>query len=122
MRLRTSTGMSRPELARRLSVDPTTVWRWETGRQKPESTAVPEALAALFRLDLDEVLAAAGLRPDPPAVVEPPEERDEEMELILTAKVNERMKMRMIERLLELRERDKQRRMEDIRYILERGA
>lgn len=71
--LREATGLSRPQLAKRLGVDPATVWRWETGKQKPESPAVPEALAELFRLDLDEVLAAAGLRRDRQATKPVPE-------------------------------------------------
>ncbi|MGW9196100.1 helix-turn-helix domain-containing protein [Micromonospora chersina] len=65
--LREATGLSRPQLAKRLVVDPATVWRWETGKQKPDGPAVPEALAEMFKLDLDEVLAAAGLRRDRPA-------------------------------------------------------
>lgn len=69
--LREATGLSRPALAKRLNVDPATVWRWETGKQKPESPAVPQAIAELFKLDLDEVLTAAGLRMDRPAVAKP---------------------------------------------------
>lgn len=60
--IREATGLSRPAMAKRLNVDPATVWRWETGKQKPESPAVPQAIAELFGLDLDDVLTAAGLR------------------------------------------------------------
>jgi len=83
--IRQATGISRAELARRLSVDPTTVWRWETGRQKPESPAVPLALAQMFQLDLDEALAAAGLTPNaPPARPSPPPpELDPDVKIIL---------------------------------------
>ncbi|MGC1214129.1 MAG: helix-turn-helix transcriptional regulator [Micromonospora sp.] len=60
--IREATGLSRPAMAKRLDVSPATVWRWETGKQKPESPAVPQVIAELFGLDLDEVLTAAGLR------------------------------------------------------------
>jgi transcriptional regulator with XRE-family HTH domain len=70
--IRTATRLSRAEFARRLEVDPTTVWRWETGRQKPESPAVPEALAAMFHLELEDALRAAGLLPTIGPAPEPP--------------------------------------------------
>lgn len=119
--LRQATGISRAEMARRLGVDPTTVWRWETGRQKPESPAVPQAMAGLFHLDLDEALAAAGLKPDVEPPKEPTRERDEEMELILSAPVDERTKKQMIDRLLMLREQDRRRRIDEIEFWIRRG-
>lgn len=119
--LRKATGVSRAELARRLGVDPTTVWRWETKRQKPESPDIPLAIAELFSLDADEVMAAAGLKPDT-AVSQPTVEVDEELELILNAPVNARMKKKMIERLFELREQDKQRREAEIKWWIEQAG
>lgn len=119
--LRKATGLGRPELARRLGVDPSTVWRWETERQKPESPDVPKVLAELFHIDLDEVLAAAGLKPDTPVPAEPTRERDEEVELILSAPVSDRIKQRMLDRLEVLREQDKQRRINDIGFILDQA-
>lgn len=62
-RVRAATGMTGAELARRLDVDRATIWRWEAGRQKPENAELIQAFADLFGLDLDEALAAAGLRP-----------------------------------------------------------
>ncbi|MDG4798947.1 helix-turn-helix transcriptional regulator [Micromonospora sp. WMMD980] len=55
-------GMSKVELARRLSVDRGTIGRWESGESRPERAPVVEAFAGLFGLDPDEALAAAGLR------------------------------------------------------------
>ncbi|MEU4777504.1 helix-turn-helix transcriptional regulator [Micromonospora sp. NPDC023633] len=55
-------GMNKSELARRLGIDRTTIIRWESGRSRPEDPAVVEAFAALFGLNADEVLVAAGLR------------------------------------------------------------
>ena len=61
--MRAATGMTGAELARRLDVDRATIWRWEAGRQKPESPDLIKAFADLFGLDLDDALKAAGLRP-----------------------------------------------------------
>jgi transcriptional regulator with XRE-family HTH domain len=121
LKVREATGLVRQEFARRIGVNPATVWRWETKGQRPESVEAPQAMAQVFALDLDEVLAAAGMRPD----VEPSEpthERDEEVELIRSAPVSERMKKRMLARLEELREQDKQRRMNDIGFILDQAG
>lgn len=81
--IRNAARLSRAQLAQRL-VDPTTVWRWETGRQKPESPAIPQAIADLFHLDVDEALAAAGLTVGPAAgrPTLPEAELDPDLELV----------------------------------------
>lgn len=107
-KLREATHISRPELARRLGVDPATVWRWETEKQKPESPDIPEAIARLFALDINEVMAAAGLRPmssDDHVAIEP---YDEEIELVRTdPNLDEDMKARIVAIILERRVRDR---------------
>lgn len=113
--------MSKAELGRRLGKDRGTIHRWETGQNTPEDAEVVSAFADVFGLDLDEALAAAGLRPGSAAPAEPTRERDEEIELILKAPVDDRTKQLMLERLYELRERDKQRRMEDIQFLIKRS-
>lgn len=60
---RAATGMSGAELSRRLKVDRATIWRWETGKQKPDTLEIVAAFAEIFAMDLDDALAAAGLRP-----------------------------------------------------------
>jgi len=67
--------MSGAEMARRLGVDRATIWRWETGRQKPERVEIVEAFARLFRISLDEALEAAGMRPATDEVAPIPELR-----------------------------------------------
>jgi transcriptional regulator with XRE-family HTH domain len=62
-RMRAATGMTGADLARRLDVDRATIWRWEAGRQKPESADIVKAFADIFGLDVDDALASAGLRP-----------------------------------------------------------
>lgn len=127
-----ASGLSGPALAKRLGADPSTVWRWETGKQKPESPAMPEAIANLFQVDLDEVLTAAGLVPISAPPVEQPPEPDEERELIMSSGASPRMKAIMLARLEELRRQDearieqqrrldKERRMETLRFMLERA-
>lgn len=73
-RMRAATGMSGAELARRLDVDRATIWRWEAGRQKPESPDLIKAFADLFGLDVDDALMAAGLRPSGEALPATPRE------------------------------------------------
>jgi len=73
-RMRAATNMTGAELARRLDVDRATIWRWEAGRQKPESPDLIKAFADLFGLDVEEALRAAGLRPTEDAQPEPPRE------------------------------------------------
>lgn len=116
--IREATGLSRAEMARRLDVDPSTIWRWETGRQKPESPDIPQHVAELFALDLDEVLAAAGLKPavDPPT--EPTREPDPEVEEIQRSGLPDRIKKELIEHILSQRERDEAARMENLRRMI----
>lgn len=69
--------LSKAEFARRADVDVGTVFRWLSGRHRPEKADVVARIASAANLDLDEVLAAAGLRPnaepiDRPARQEPP--------------------------------------------------
>lgn len=123
--LRKATGISRPELARRLGINPSSVWRWEERGARPESPDVPEALANLFHLDLDDVLAAAGLRPRAEAP-EPTVEVDDEVQLVLDDDdLPPRMKTRIIGMIHERREREKQAAIEETRNVInlfKRGA
>jgi transcriptional regulator with XRE-family HTH domain len=69
--------MSGAELARRLKVDRATIWRWETGKQRPENLELVQAFADIFAMDLDDALAAAGMRPaEVVPRVEPPMDPD----------------------------------------------
>lgn len=68
---REAVGLSKAELARRLRVDRATIMRWESGTTKPESGEMVQRFAALFAIDLDEALAAAGLRPEGPTPTMP---------------------------------------------------
>lgn len=117
---RTGARMTQSELARRLNVERTTIWRWETGKQKPENADVVAAFAVVLGIDTDEALAAAGLRPGQPAPAEPTREVDEEIELVRTdPKLTEDMKRRVIALILERRERDKAAALEETRRLID---
>lgn len=116
--------LSQSEFARRLGTDRTTVWRWENGRQTPENADTVADVARVLKLDQDEALAAAGLRPGVGAPAQPTVEVDEEVELILNSNLPDRKKTEMIGRLHELRQQDKARREQTIRWMIDeaRGA
>lgn len=60
---REQAGLSRSELAKKIGTAYATVWRWETDRQRPERAEIVARFASVTGVDLDEALAAAGLRP-----------------------------------------------------------
>lgn len=112
--------LSKAELARRLGVDRGTVHRWEAGANRPENPDVVQAFAQVLGLDLDEALAAAGLRPGVEAPAEPTREVDEEIELVRTDhRLSEDMKRRIIALILERRERDKATAIEETKRMID---
>lgn len=111
--------MSQSELSRQLGVDRATIYRWETGQQRPENADTVARFAQVTGIDVDEALAAAGLKPGTAAPAKPTRELDEEEQLIMRAPVGEAMKQRMLAKLHERRERDRQRRMEDFQDLID---
>jgi transcriptional regulator with XRE-family HTH domain len=70
-RERKAAKMSQQALATLVGVARETVWRWETGKQKPESVELVEKVAAVLKVDPRLALAAAGLLAsdeEPPAL------------------------------------------------------
>lgn len=117
---RTGARMSQSELARRLNVERTTVWRWETGKQKPESADMVAAFARILDIDLDEALAAAGLRPGVTAPAEPTREVDEEIDLVRrNPNLTEQQKMQIVKVILARRERERVAAIEETRRMIE---
>jgi transcriptional regulator with XRE-family HTH domain len=114
--------LNKTQLAQRIGKDRATVGRWEDGKNRPEDANLVALVAEVLGLDQDEALAAAGLRPGVEAPVEPTREPDEEVDLIMRATVDDATRRQMLERLAELRERDRLRRLEDIRWLIERRA
>lgn len=111
--------ISQSELARQLGVDRATIYRWETEQQRPESAQTVARFAQITGVDLDEALAAAGLKPDVEALTEPTRELDEEEALIMRAPVGEAMRKVMLDKLYERRDLDRQRRIEDFQMLID---
>jgi hypothetical protein len=105
-------------------VDRGTVDRWIAGKTRPNDPGVLRRFAEGHGLDLDEVVAAAGLRPGVEAPGEPTRERDEELELILASDLPRAAKQELIEHVERLRAQDAERRKDNIRMIIRgrRGA
>lgn len=78
--------MTKVELARRLGIDRATIGRWESGLNRPEDADLVYRFADLFGLDVDEALAAAGLRPTTRAVAKPTKEPALDPDLVLLAR------------------------------------
>lgn len=103
---RETAGLNKAALARRLGVDRATIHRWETGQTRPEDAGLVQAFAAIFGLDLDEVLSAAGLRPSDAA--EMPPALDAEIELVRNdPDLDLDMKMRIVTMIVERRARER---------------
>lgn len=111
--------MSQSELARQLQVDRATIYRWETGQQRPESADTVARFARITGIDTDEALAAAGLKPDTEAPAEPTRESDEEEALIMAAPVDDALKKMMLERLHERRDRERAQRIADFQTMID---
>lgn len=112
--------VSQSELARRLDTDRTTIWRWEHGKQKPDDPEIVARFAAALGLDLDETLAAAGLRPGVAAPEAPTVDVDEEIELVRTdQRLDPDMKRRIIALILERRERERSAAIEETKRLIE---
>jgi DNA-binding transcriptional regulator YiaG len=49
-RIREGMGLTQAELAKKLGVDPATVWRWENGGVKRSGSRIPKAIEVAIRL------------------------------------------------------------------------
>jgi len=111
--------ISQSELARRLQVDRATIYRWETGQQRPENADTVARFAQVTGIDVEEALAAAGLRPSVEASPEPTRELDEEEALIMRAPVGDGLKEMMLSKLHARRERERQQRIRDFEDMID---
>lgn len=112
--------INQSELARRLGVDRVTIYRWETGQQRPEKADTVKVFAQVLGLDLDEALAAAGLRPGVDVPTGPTREADEEEAIIRNnPTLSDEMKVQIIKLMRDRRERERQQRIADAQRMVE---
>lgn len=108
------------EFARHVGVDRGTVHRWESGKTTPTDPAVVQRFAHVLELDLDEALAAAGLRPGQTAPATPTRDIDPEEEYVRThPKLSDARKVQIIKLIRARRAREREAGMEDTRRLVE---
>lgn len=103
--VRAATSLGTKQLALRAGVSRETWWRWESGRQRPESAEVTERFATGFSLPPDEVMWAAGLAIEDSGTAQASDPRlkglnphDRAVQLIMSAPVTERVRSLMLDR------------------------
>lgn len=111
--------LSISEFARVVGVDRGTVHRWESGKTTPTDPEVVRRFAEVLRLDLDEALAAAGLRPGTPAPARPTQMDPEEEYVRTHPKLSDEMKVRIIRMIRERRALEREAGMENTRRLVE---
>lgn len=117
---REATMLGISDFARRVGVDRGTVHRWESGKTTPIDPEVVQRFAEALDLDLDEALAAAGMRPGVTAPAGPTREVDPEEQYVLNhPKLSDDMKVRIIKLIRARRERERDAGMEDTRRLVE---
>lgn len=112
------TGGKKAAFARAIGVEPRTVSRWLAGEVDVSERSVRDAARAFGRSPTDMLVRVGFLAPDDLGPKPAGVEDDEEMRIIMDAKVPMSTKKVMIQRLEELRRRDRERRMDEIRWGL----
>jgi transcriptional regulator with XRE-family HTH domain len=113
-RMTSRPGWSVARLARESGIHRATIFDWIRGGGESVTIASVRAVAEALGDDLENALrAVASLEVGPVS-------QDEEMELIMSAPVGDDMKRRMIVQLLELREQDRQQRLQVLRWMVSR--
>jgi transposase-like protein len=102
-------GWSVARLAREADLSRSTIFRWIAEGAEGITIQSVYLVADAFGDDRGEALRAAGNLPP---------ERDAEVELILSSDRTELEKVAMIDRLMRRREEDRQRRIDDLRFVL----
>lgn len=111
-RMTSRPGWSVARLARESGIHRATIFDWMRGGGESVTIASVRAVARALGDDLETALrAVASLNASSP--------RDEEMDQIMSAPVDEDMKRRMITRLLELQEQDRQQRIQVVRWMVD---
>jgi transcriptional regulator with XRE-family HTH domain len=115
-RMTSRPGWSVARLARDSGIHRATIFDWMKGTGESVTIASVRAVAEALGDDLEHALRAVA------SLDTAPRPRDEEMELITSAPVDDEMKRRMISQLLDLREQDKRQRMQVMRWMVSRES
>lgn len=115
-RMTSRPGWSVARLARESGVHRATIFDWMKGTGESVTIASVRAVAAALDDDLENALRAVA------SLETAPKPRDEEIELIMSAPVDDEMKRRMISQLLDLREQDKRQRMQVMGWMVSRES
>lgn len=111
-RMTSRPGWSVARLARESGIHRATIFDWIRGSGESVTIASVRAVADALGDELENALRAVASLETQPAP------RDEEMELIMSAPVGDEMKRRMIAQLFELREQDRQQRLQVLRWLV----
>jgi transcriptional regulator with XRE-family HTH domain len=111
-RMTSRPGWSVARLARESGIHRATIFDWMKGSGESVTIASVRAVAEALGDDLENALRAVA------SLDAAPKPRDEEMELIMSAPVDDDMKRRMITRLLDLQEQDRRQRMQVVQWMV----
>lgn len=125
--IRTETAGRKATFARHVGVDPKTISHWLAGTVDVAEASVRRVADALGRSPADMLIRVGYYRADEFSSTrdEEPAERDEEAEEIMRSNLPNAIKRDLLKVLAEERERDKQRRLENMRRLIQaqrRGA
>jgi transcriptional regulator with XRE-family HTH domain len=119
-RIREASGITGAAMSRRLDVSEAAISRWTNGQQVPETVDVLERFAALFALDLNEVLEAASMKPGSDEDATPVPEYDAEVERIIRDRtLSEQSKEYLLDVLSSERDRAKVAIRERMDFLIE---
>jgi transcriptional regulator with XRE-family HTH domain len=111
-RMTSRPGWTVARLAREAGINRGTIFGYISGKKKGVTVATVRSIAQALGDDPTNALRAAG---------QVTGEVDEEVELILAQPVNEDTKRVMLERLFQMRERDRRNRIDEIRFLAEQA-
>jgi transcriptional regulator with XRE-family HTH domain len=111
-RMTSRPGWSVARLARESGIHRATIFDWIRGSGESVTIASVRAVADTLGDDMENALRAVA------SLESRPSPRDEEMEMIMSAPVGDDMKRRMIAQLFELREQDRQQRLQVLRWLV----
>lgn len=115
-RMTSRPGWSVARLARESGIHRATIFDWIRGTGESVTIASVRAVARALGDELENALRAVA------SLESSTDPHDEEMDLIMSAPVSDDLKKRMISQLLEMREQDRQQRLQVFRWMVRQDA